>query len=223
MSHATAQTRPRSGAVLGCIQTGDILVKHYDGSAVNVAIRALQMFGKGASKYTHAAIASSSTSVIEMNGRGLHDNSLLTHNGHVTYDAFRCKLPHVAEGAAETAKMLYEAFAAKSLDAQYGLGDAIRSISKSAGISNDDKINIMLDKLSSGTPEYFFCSSFVVLCYIVAMQQMQAQAGAFPQQHMAQVFGLDDSCYQPAFLHRHLSASPYFQAVGTVRGAALII
>lgn len=223
MSQTMPQARQRSEAVLGCIKTGDILVKYYDGSPVNVAIRAMQFFGKGPSQYTHAAIASSSVSVIEMNGRGLHDNNLLSHNGQITYDAFRCTLPGVAEGAAETAKMLYEAFASGNLNAQYTLAGAMRSISKSAGIGDDDKVNVMLDKLSSGTPEYFFCSSFVVLCYIVAMQQMQAQGSAFPQQYMSQVFGLDDSCYQPAFLHRHLSASPYFQAIGKVRGAALVL
>jgi hypothetical protein len=48
------------------------------------------------------------------------------------------------------------------------------------------------------------------------LQQIQ---GLMPIQDARQVFSLESSCYQPAYLHKKLSASNHFTFVGKVRGA----
>lgn len=219
-------TRPRSNAVVGAIKAGDIMIKYSDGSLVSKVIRFGQFFGRGSSQYVHAGIASSPTQIIEMSGNGLNENNLLTDNARYKYEVFRCNYPSVAEGAAETGKMMYEGFKAFQASGQgmkisYTMAGAARSISKSVGWDGNDVINTALDSLLKADGSAYFCSGHVVLCYQSSLGQHQIQ-GILPVQHAQQIFGLTDSCYQPAFLHKKLSESTHFTRVGTVKGAMLV-
>lgn len=202
------------------------MIKYSDGGAVSKLIRFGQLFGRGASQYVHAGIASSSTSIIEMDGHGLQEHNLLIDNAQIKYDVFRCNYPQVAAGACETAKMMYEGVCAhnstgRGMKISYTLAGAARSISKSVGWKGDDVVNDTLDNLLKADGSAFFCSGHVVLCYQSALGQHQVQ-GTLPIQDSRQLFGLTDTCYQPAFLHKKLSESPHFKKVGTVKGAQRI-
>jgi len=217
--------RPRAGAIVGAVRAGDIMIKYADGSVTSALIRFGQLFGRGPSKFVHAGIASSGTTIIEMDGHGLQEHNLLTDNAAYDYDVFRCKYPSVANGAAETARMMLAGFqeyqrSNSGMRISYSKGGAFRSISKRAGWDGNDVINGTLDSLLSADGSAFFCSGHVVLCYQAAMGQHQIQ-GIMPIQHARQIFSLDSTCYQPAYLHKALSASTHFTFIGKVRGAVL--
>jgi hypothetical protein len=200
---------------MGVVARGDILVKYSDGSAVNKGIRFGQFFGRGPSKFTHAGIASGPTTIIEMGGHGLCQNNLLTDNGGVKYDAFRCTLPNVPEGAANAADLMFANFTSgggHDNKITYTITGAARSISKSADFADQDVANTKIDSLLGRGME-FFCSGFTVLCYQMALTQLRVTA---------QVFNLTDVCYQPAYLWKVLSESPHFRKIGTVRAAQLV-
>lgn len=220
-----SQTRSRSNAIVGAVRAGDIMIKHSDGSATSKLIRFGQLFGRGPSKFVHAGIASSGTTIIEMDGHGLQEHNLLTENAGYKYDVFRCNISSIAEGAAETAQMMLSGFqeyqrSNSGMRISYSAGGAFRSISKSAGWDGNDVINGTLDSLLKADGSAFFCSGHVVLCYQSSMGQHQIQ-GVLPIQHARQIFGLESSCYQPAYLHKALSESNHFTFVGKVRGAVL--
>lgn len=198
---------------------GDIMVKYSDGSSVNNIIQFGQWFSKGSSKYTHAGLAVSATAIVEMDGHGLQEHDLTSQNAGIFYDVFHCRIPGVGQGAAETAKMM-RGF---SDQIEYSKSGAFTSISRSTGLATTDKINTLLDNLLTGGSEYYFCSGHVVLCYIVAMQQMDAmREGAFPTSKIQAVFGLDDVCYNPSYLHQHLKKSSYFDYMGKFKGAQCV-
>ncbi len=201
------------------IFAGDIMIKYSDGSAVNNIIQAGQWFSKGSSGYTHAGIASTDTKIIEMDGHGLQEHDLLTLNANIYYDVFHCRIPGVAKGAAETAIMM-RGFAGQL---GYSKAGAFASISRTAALGTSDKVNQLLDNLLAGGSEYYFCSGHVVLCYIIAMQQMDAmREGAFPSDKIKAVFGLEDACYNPSFLRNHLKKSQYFDLMGKYKGAQCV-
>ena len=201
------------------ISAGDIMVKYSDGSSVNNIIQFGQWFSKGSSKYTHAGIAASDSAIIEMDGHGLQEHDLTAENAVIFYDVFHCRIRGVGVGAAETAKMM-RGFTGQI---EYSKSGAFTSISRSVGLATTDKVNTLLDNMLAGGSEYYFCSGHVVLCYIVAMQQMDAmREGAFPTSKIQAVFGLDDVCYNPSFLHQHLMKSKYFTYMGKYKGAQCV-
>lgn len=215
----------RSGAMVGAVRAGDIMIKYSDGSLVSKVIRFGQLFGRGSSKFVHAGIASASTKIIEMDGHGLQEHNLLMENARYNYDVFRCRYPSVAAGAAETARMMLAGFqeyqrSASGMRISYSLKGAFRSISKSAGWDGNDVINGTLESLLSADGSAFFCSGHVVLCYQSSMGQHQIQ-GIMPIQDSRQIFSLKSTCYQPAYLHKALSANNHFTFVGKVCGAVL--
>jgi hypothetical protein len=135
--------RPRSNAVFGCLQAGDILVKYNDKSVVNNLISFGQLFGKGPAKYPHAGIASSSTTIVEMDGHGLQEHNLPIENLRVAYDAFRCTLPEVAAGACEAARMMLEGFRSQNggkpaMHITYSVAGAFCSISNNTAFQDAD-------------------------------------------------------------------------------------
>jgi len=238
-SSSTAAPAATGGATLqlGAIESGDILVKYReDSGAVGTAIKAGQsLSGKGGdANFIHAGIAVAPTgahtkaaaSIIEMDGQGLQENALsTTGQGHL-YDVFRFNenaaakrdgTRSIAIGAAETARMIREGVAAqKNFVVTYDLLGAIRSLWASAPSRNSDRINALLDRLLKGDRGRFFCSGFVVTCYLVALEQsgiLGTWAGG-----VSPVFPQDDVYYSPAALHRHLSATPArFAFLGQLR------
>lgn len=220
-------TRPRSNAIGGCLQPGDIMIKHSDGSIISKIIRFGQLFGRGPSKFVHAGIASSGTTIIEMDEEGLQENNLLIKNADYKYDVFRCNYSNIQAGATETARMMLDGFGAPQAaqggsKISYSTGGAARSISKRRRLPGGDVINNTLDNLLSAGGDAFFCSGHVVLCYQSAMGQAQMAQNLFPVQHSQQLFSLDSTCYQPSFLWKTLEASHHFTKIGTVKGAVKI-
>lgn len=223
-------TRARSNAVVGAVKAGDIMVKHRHGvDPVGWGIKIAQLFSKGKSHYVHAGIASSPTTIIEMDGKGLQENNLLTKNANYTYDVFRCTMPGIGEGAAQTAIMMRQGVVGGGFaqggktQMPYTIGGAIKSLGRGSASQSTDRINKLLDQLLAGGEEAFFCSGHVVYCYLVAMEQSNiAVQGSFPLQNMQAVFGMESRYYNPSFLHKHLSENQYFKLVGKVKGAVLV-
>ncbi len=205
------------------LHTGDIMVKHNDGSLVNNLISFGQLFGRGSSKYTHAGILSDKHRIIEMDGHGLQEHDLRNENRGVTYDVFHCTVKELRYGAAEVAKMMLANFGSQSGNPSitYSKGGAFKSISSRTAFTDDDVANTSLDKLlQSG--DAFFCSGHVVLCYQIAASQMQIEnqlQNVFPVQQINQLFSLQDVCYQPAYLQQVLSKQGSgFTFTGTFTG-----
>lgn len=217
-------TRARSNAFMGAVRAGDIMVKHRHGlKPTGVIIKLGQLFSRGKSDFVHAGVANSGVSIIEQSGGGLFENSLLTTNAAFTYDVFRCQIPGVAAGAAETAVMLRQGVAEGNFALPYTSLGAARSLGPGWSVSSSDRINKTLDQLVGGNSAAFFCSGFVVYCYLVAMEQMNiAVQGSFPLQRMKTVFGIEDRYYNPSFLHQHLMSNANFKFIGKVKGAVLV-
>ena len=224
-------TRARSNAVVGAVKAGDIMVKHrYGVDATGIAIKIGQLFSRGKSDFVHAGIASSPTTIIEMDGDGLQENSLLIKNAKYTYDVFRCAIPSIAEGAAQTAIMMRQGVApgggctaGGTTQMPYTIGGAVKSLGRGGGVQSTDRVNTLLDQLLAGGKQAFFCSGHVVYCYLVAMEQANiAIQGSFPLQNMQAVFGMEARYYNPSFLHQHLSNNQNFTRVGKVRGGVRV-
>ncbi|KAA0577028.1 hypothetical protein F1643_09890 [Azospirillum sp. INR13] len=223
-------TRARSNAVIGAVKAGDIMIKHRHGlGATGIAIKIGQLFSRGKSDFIHAGIASSPTTIIEMDGDGLQENNLLTKNANYSYDVFRCTTPGIGEGAAQTAIMMRQGIVGGGFaqggttQMPYTIGGAVKSLGRGGGVQSTDRINTLLDQLMAGGREAFFCSGHVVYCYLVAMEQSNiAVQGSFPLQNMQAVFGMEARYYNPSFLHHHLSNNQHFRRVGKVKGAVLV-
>ncbi|MDI1477158.1 hypothetical protein [Polyangium sp. y55x31] len=210
--------RQRSNAIIGAVRKGDIMIKHRHGMApVGVGIKIGQLFSRGNSDLIHAGVASSPTTIVEMDGHGLQENNLLTTNSAFTYDVFRCRDENLAAGAGETAIMMREGMAAGGFNIQYTVGGAFGSLLPGNAAASSNRINGTLDQLLAGNAQSFFCSGHVVYCYLAAMEQMQ-----FTQQRMREHFSLEAVDYNPSFLQQHLARNRHFAFIGRVRGARLI-
>jgi hypothetical protein len=217
--------RNRSNAIVGAVKSGDILIKHNAGGLTGNLITAGQWLtgAGGKSKYMHSAIASSSVTVIEMSGDGLHENNLLSENAGYTYDAFRCKQSNLAEGAAEVGKMMMGFVQNNTGDIKYTIKGALKSLFGKKSLGNANRINLILDNLLAGGKENYFCSGHTVLCYVVAMEQTNIHVqGSFPVQGMRAVFGNESSGYNPAYLHDHLQKNSNFTFVGKVKAGQIV-
>lgn len=216
-------SRTRSNAVHSQLRAGDIMIKYNDGGAVSNVIQLGQLFGRGSSKFTHAGIMSSATTIIEMSGSGLNENNLLTKNSGVNYEVFRCIDAEVAAGAAETAKMMYAGVQGGGMKVSYDMKGSVGSILSRKLIGNKVlNTDLQLDRLMSGKGAAYFCSGHVVLCYQAAIAQIrQASAisqNVFPVQDAGKMFNQEQGCYQPAFLEKMLRKSTFFTALGKFRG-----
>lgn len=200
------------------------MVKYRHGlGATGLAIKIGQLFSKGKSDFIHAGIASSGVTIIEMDGNGLQENNLLTTNAAYSYDVFRCLIPGIAAGAAETAIMMRQGMAEGGFALPYSMKGAVGSLGRGKSVTSSDRINKTLDQLVGGNSEAFFCSGHVVYCYLVAMEQSDiAVQGSFPLQNMKTVFGMEDRYYNPSFLHQHLKKNANFKFIGKVKGGVLV-
>lgn len=208
------------------LHTGDIMIKHSDGSLTNKLIRFGQLFGRGDSKYTHAGILSDHHHIVEMDGHGLNNHDLSgPHNVNVRYTVFSCRNRTLGRAAANVADMMLENFGLGGQGQSkitYSKSGALTSIwSSSSSGDTGDLGSAALDRLL-GAGDAFFCSGHVVLCYQIAASQLgitgQTQ-GQFPIQQFNQLFSLKDTCYQPAYLFKILSAQGSgFTCTGTYVG-----
>ena len=215
------------------IEAGDIMIKRSDGSAVSNVIQAGQnipslggLRSLGPSAYTHAGIASSAHTIIEMGGGGLVENGLPTKNAHYDYAVFRSTTDHnrIAAGVTSTAIMMLEIAKANVGAASYTVAGAFKSLFKSKRIApgSGDVASLILDKMLGDGGASFFCSGFVVLCYQIVSSQMGVLSAAvqsdFPIQDAGSLFSRKASNYQPSFLYKTVAESLNFQAVGMFRG-----
>ncbi|MDI3284833.1 hypothetical protein [Polyangium sp. 15x6] len=221
--NANVGARQRSNAIVGAVRKGDIMIKHRHGlGAVGVGIKVGQLFSRGNSDLIHAGVASSATTIVEMDGHGLQENNLLTTNAQFTYDVFRCRDENLAAGAGETAIMMREGMAAGGFNIQYTVGGAFGSLLPGSAAASSNRINGTLDQLLAGNAQAFFCSGHVVYCYLAAMEQLHIATGQFSAQRMREYFSLEAVDYNPSFLQQHLARNRHFVFVGRVRGARLI-
>lgn len=202
----------------GLLKAGDIMMKYNDGSAINNLISFGQFFGRGNSSFTHAGIASSASTIIEMDGHGLQEHNLAGENSQYRYRVYRCVYSQVAAGAAAAAEMMRAGFAAGNTNITYSATGALGSISSREDLPNADIANDMLDKLLAGG-DAFFCSGHVVLCYQMAASQSTTDR-TFPFSDASGLFSLASTCYQPAYLEKVLSESDDFVRIGEFRGDA---
>ncbi|GHC64456.1 hypothetical protein [Limoniibacter endophyticus] len=226
------------------IYKGDILVKCHDGKVTSRVIAFAQSFGTGPSKYTHAGIASSSTSIIEMSGAGIGENGLMERNAQYVYDVFRCKDTEVAAGAAEAARMMMDRarFWKTGTDGSllnvtgsfkdgrsklsgpvsynmFGAKGAARAIFSRAKLKDRDNTNRIIDRLYDGGYS-FFCSGHVVLCYQMVAEQLAIQGVV--NSELRNTFKLESHAYQPAYLWHRLKKSQAFDFVGTFQNGKKI-
>ena len=213
------------------IIAGDIMIKRSDGTAVSNAIHFGQgipalggLRSLGPSNFTHAGVASSAHTVIEMGGSGLLENGLPTTNAHYDYAVFRSRYPDVAAGVTETAIMMLGIAKERPKAASYTVLGAFKSLFKSNKVKPGagDLASLIIDKMFGDGGASFFCSGFVVLCYQIVSSQMGilqpwAQT-VFPVQEAGTLFNLKDNNYQPAFLYKTVAASNSFTRVGMFQG-----
>ncbi|GHC68676.1 hypothetical protein GCM10010136_13620 [Limoniibacter endophyticus] len=159
-----------------------------------------------------------------MDGRKLCESFLsVGSNANETYDIFRCHIPTVALGAAETAKLMWSGVKQRLVSfhgmkiAYSGSGKkgALRSIAAKEKYKGD-KTETVFDRLLSTQSSAFFCSDHVVTCYQIAIEQVAAQ-GDFRTTEIEKIFKLESHCYQPAYLWRTLKKSSFFTFVGSAR------
>lgn len=206
--------------VSGLLKAGDIMMKYNDGSGVNNLISFGQFFGRGSSAFTHAGIASSPSTIIEMDGEGLQEHNLAGENSQYRYKVFRCGHSQIAAGAAAAAEMMRAGFAAGNTNITYSVTGALASITKHQDLQNADVASDVLDRLLGGG-NAFFCSGHVVLCYQMASSQCMSDQN-FPFSDAGGLFSLESTCYQPAYLEKILSASDDFMCIGEFRGDAWV-
>ena len=213
------------------IVAGDIMLKKSDGRAISKAIHLSQgvaglggLRSTGPSEFTHAAIASSAHTVIEMGGHGLLEHGLPTTNAQFDYAVFRSVDASIAAGVTTTAIMMLEIAAANKGVASYTILGALKSLFKSGRMKpgTGDVASLMIDKMFGDKGAAFFCSGFVVLCYQIVCSQNGILAPwaqtAFPVQEAGGLFSLQSTNYQPSFLYKTVAASPAFNAVGMFKG-----
>lgn len=206
---------------IGPIQEGDILVKSTDDSWINRGISLAQITsGAGLySMFTHAGIAVSARTIAEMDGKGLQHHDLAVGNAGYRYSVYRSRFGNLASGAAETAKMLY-GFRDSGL-LTYTIAGAGKSVLRSEEKSRDkNRINEVLDRLLGGKEVEFFCSEFVVFCYLVALEQ----SGLLPARLRSDLPGLqtffayEPRHYSPAYLYEMLRKAQWFEYIGVYKG-----
>jgi hypothetical protein len=205
------------------LKPGDIMLKHYDSSFLGGAIKLGQAAtGQGAANFIHAGIASPNFSIIEMDGNGLQENFLA--DTHYDYDVYRIKSPAIAARAAEAAVVQQKSFAyfkanGQGLKIEYALWTgAVKSLGKIKGFDKGNTKLLIQNFSNTAGIQAYFCSGHVVLCYCVAMHEMQVLENYFPASHARQLFSMSASCYNPSELAMTLAGNPqHWQRIGTFK------
>jgi len=231
---AALKSRERSGSaspvrrekiklLANCLKPGDIMLKHYDRSKIGTGILLGQAAtGQGAANFIHAGIASSNLSIIEMDGDGLQENVL--RDAHYDYDVYRIKSPAIAARAAEAAIAQHRSFAyfkanGQGIKIEYALWTgAVKSLGKIKGFDKGNTKLLIQNFSNTAGIQAYFCSGHVVLCYCVAMHEMQVLENYFPASHARQLFSMSASCYNPSELAMTLAGNPqHWQRIGTFK------
>lgn len=195
------------------VQAGDLLLKYGDGSAVSKVISFGQrLFQKGAAQgndnIVHAGIMLDGNFIIESQGSGVSANDLRVQNKKYDYEVYRCLLTNIAEGAANAAKIVFDAHG-NSNNAKYSLPGAAASLLRSGRPVNPRTVDTTINRLTQGKGHRFFCSQFAVYCF-----QLAAEQSGLPAQNL---FDLSDANYSPTKLKDSLFKSQYFYKAGMLR------
>lgn len=186
---------------------GDILLQASHGSASNRLIEFGQAItgGQNAS-IIHAAILFDAHYVIESSGKGLDAADLRVANKDYGYLVFRCHDRDLAQGAATTAKMLFDVHA-RGQNLSYSYLGALASIFRRSGTAaSSSALDSRMEQLLAGRSHPFFCSQFVVFCYQFAGEQ----GGA----HAASLFPFSDARISPSALAASLCRHRLFGEAG---------
>ena len=194
---------------------GDIFLKHaFDGDPISKVIRkGQQATGQGSAHIVHAGLMGSTMGLVEMDKNGIQMNSVVSMNEDYTYDVYRCNYPEVAARASERAVEMFEHLKSNISYSKIG---AAGSLVRKAGF-NSKNCQYIINNISNGGDEAFFCSGHVVLCYHAAMNGMQMAQNIFPIQHAGNLFSMSHSCYNPSVLCQTLFRSDHFKYQGTFK------
>ncbi|MBS7811463.1 hypothetical protein [Roseococcus pinisoli] len=213
-------TTPTTPSV-GNLEAGDILVKMADGTLVNNAINIGQSILAGDhSLWTHAGLATSSTMIAEMNGKGLQQHSLSGENSTYTYAVFRCNYRQVAMAADEVNSKL--TFLGNKI--VYNGKGAVSSLFPSIVESkNKNRLNAVIEKTLSGGEFGLFCSEHVVFCYLAALEEENAiqlieNDFKFAKLKMQDFFNKEPAYYSPGYLYGMLMSNKLFKYLGKWSG-----
>ena len=194
---------------------GDIFLKHaFDGDPISKVIRmGQQATGQGSTHIVHAGLMGSAMGLVEMDGEGLQMNSVVAMNEDYIYDVYRCNYPELATRAGKLAAEMYEHCGSKISYSKMG---AALSLVRRDGF-NTYHCRHILNNLSNGGGEAFFCSGHVVLFYSAAMDGMQIAQNIVPIQDAGSIFSMSHSCYNPSVLCQTLFKSKHFTYQGTFK------
>lgn len=171
------------------LKAGDVMLKHYDGSASNIAIRLGQaLFSHnltgGRAKITHAAVYLQGGLIAEASGSGVRRRSL--HEDRYTWEVYRVvSQTFAAELAADFAYNFVlrrespQAAEYQGFGRRYAGRKAVGALFGSSAVSMQDRSDIrsMVETMQIGSE--FYCSQFVVLVYAMA-SEVAGRSGGSP-------------------------------------------
>jgi hypothetical protein len=192
-------------------KAGDVMCKINDGGTTNQVIELGQKaFGDKNTFVTHAGIMYDNRYIIESQGPGVeaHDISV-GHNKEVGYVVFRLedkKYEGVVKGAAEMAKIMFEAHAAKKNLTYALMGAATACVKSLSGPSKEADFEKTVDNIVKNGKQKFFCSQLVAWVYQFSAMQNKMKPEDF--------INLKDTLVSPSRLAEILVTNSKWTEVG---------
>lgn len=189
------------------LKAGDIMLKADDGSRINAIIKLGQKaFGERNAYVTHAGLMYDNVYIIESQREGVVASDLRGSDDY-GYIVFRSKNQALASGAAQMAKILFDAHKGKK-NLKYGLLNAALSLIKGDKNSAGDKeMEKVIEKIVGNGKHKFFCSQLVAFIYQFTARQNGLKA--------EDVINLHDSLVSPSRLAELLlQNNEMFEQVG---------
>lgn len=190
------------------LRPGDILLQAANNnSVVHKVIEAGQsLIGGANASIIHAGIVFDGTYIIESGGNGVAAADLRVSGAKYGFLVFRCHDRDLAQGAADTAKMLFDVHG-RGRNLSYSILGAISCIWRRAGRADSaSSFDARMEQLLAGKSHPFFCSQFVTFVY-----QFAAEQGGT---HAASLFPFSDTRISPSALAASLSRHRLFGEAG---------